>query len=180
MRKSFATGVFVQVRTASTISTSVRAIRVVMAPGAETALTSSPACVNPAIQVTRYPHSSHSIPQGLLNGTVSVRLTVPPIDSCSSVLRVCCTAPRRQPIADIDCPVIRPSQADAAVCCCGPGTQEMSIEHRLVCRNSPTLIYLHLHLVPPSGMTPVKFRRDFRRQKTRLPVFMVAGWKAVL
>ena len=113
MRKSFATGVYVQVRTASTISTSVRAIRVVMAPGAETALTSSPACVSPAIQVTRYPHNSHSIPQGLLNGTMSVRLTVPPIDRCSSVPRVCCTAPRRQPIADIDCPVIRPSQAAA-------------------------------------------------------------------
>ena len=27
----------------------------------------------------------------------------------------------------------------------------------------------HLHLVPPYGVTPVEFRGDLRRQKTRLP-----------
>ena len=32
----------------------------------------------------------------------------------------------------------------------------------------------HLHLAPPSGVTPFEFRKDFWRQKTRVPGYRVA------
>ena len=50
-----------------------------------------------------YWHRSHSMRQGLCNGLmVSVRISVPSIDCCSSVWWVCCWAPRRQ-ATSIDC-----------------------------------------------------------------------------
>ena len=40
----------------------------------------------------------------------------------------------------------------------------------VICRNSPTLPYIPLlHLASPLGVTPFEFRKDFWRQKTRVP-----------
>ena len=38
-----------------------------------------------------------------------------------------------------------------------------------ICRKSPILTHTHLHLAPPQGVTPVEFRGDLWRQKTRVP-----------
>jgi len=67
------------------------------------------------------PHAVYFAEQGLRNGTVSVRpsvrpslcLSVPSIDRCSGVWRVCCWAPRR--VVDIDRQRRTPSSNGAAV-----------------------------------------------------------------
>ena len=48
--------------------------------------------------------------QGQCNGTASVRLSVPSVDRCHSVRRVCCCGPREQAIS-IDCCTARLQQA---------------------------------------------------------------------
>jgi len=45
----------------------------------------------------------------------------------------------------------------------------LCIESRQFSANTIAFSLPHLHLVPPLGVTPFEFCRDFRQQKTRVP-----------
>jgi len=77
---------------------------------------------------------AHSKRQGLCNDTasvrlsacLSVRLSVPSIDRCSSVRRVCCQAIRGQAIVTV--PSFGCHTPLRRVCCCGPGGRAGDID----------------------------------------------------